>query len=364
MKRRLFQPGGALGIRDLGSDRYRMNITIPKDADGRIARECPNTQCSPAYFKVTPGTGITGGQVVAYCPYCRHEAEPNDFATREQVRYAKDLAVREAHKGIEGVVKDALGLGASGKRSFGGGLVSMTMTYKPGTLPTVRRPFEDEVRRDVVCPHCTLDHTVFGLATWCADCGTDIFLRHVRAELDVTRSMVGDIGRRREALGRRVAAKDLENCLEDAVSIFEAAMKAMTRRLLTAAGATADEAEARLKKIGNAFQNVTRTREVMAEALGIPALPEVVWDALNSAFEKRHPITHNLGVVDRKYLERAQSGDRHGRELRITTSEVEAMLGHVLNALAAVYARLFGAADTAAEDESAQLPGEPEPGHA
>lgn len=351
MKRKLFQAGGPLGIRDLGNDQYRMNITIPKDADGRIARECPNTQCSPAYFKVTPGTGITGGQVVAYCPYCRHEAEPNDFATREQVRYAKDLAVREAHKGVDGLVKDALGLGPSGKRSFGDGLVSMTMTYKPGTLPTVRRPFEDEVRRDVVCPHCTLDHTVFGLATWCADCGEDIFLSHVRAELDVTRSMVGDIGRRREALGRRVAAKDLENCLEDAVSTFEAAMKAMTRRHLDVAGATLDEAETRLKKIGNAFQSVTRTREV-------------AWEALNAAFEKRHPITHNLGVVDRKYLERAQSGDRHGRELRITPSEVEAMLGHVLNALAAVHTRLFGATGKAVVDESAQLPGEPEPGHA
>jgi hypothetical protein len=40
---------------------------------------------------------------------------------------------------------------------------------------------------------------------------------------------LGDIDRRREALGRRVAAKDLENCLEDAVSILKSAMKAITR---------------------------------------------------------------------------------------------------------------------------------------
>lgn len=358
MNRKLFRPGGPLGIRDLGNDRYRMNITIPQDADGRFARECPSADCAPAYFKVKPGTGITDGQVVAFCPYCRREGEPNDFATREQVRYAKELAIREVHKGLDGVVKDALGLGPSGKRSLGGGLVSMTMTYKPGNPPSVRRPFEDEVRRDVVCPHCTLDHTVFGLATWCADCGEDIFLTHVRTELDVTRSMVQDIERRREALGRRVAAKDLENCLEDAVSIFEAAMKAMTRRHLASAGATPDEAEARLKKIGNAFQSIVRTQEVMAGPLGIPSLPEVAWDALGAAFEKRHPITHNLGVVDRKYLERTPSGGRQGRELRITTSEVDAILDHVLSALHAVHARLFSASSNAVAGERTQLPGE------
>lgn len=363
MNRKLFQSGGPLNIHDLGHDRYRMSISVPKDADGRIARECPNRECSPAYFKVKPGTGITGEHVLAYCPYCRYQAAPNDFTTREQIRYAKEIAVREAHKGLEGVVKDALGLGSSGKRSFGGGFVSMTMTYKPGSLPYVRNPVEDEVRRDVVCPHCTLDHTVFGLATWCADCGQDIFLSHVRGELDVTRSMVSDVDRRRELLSQRVAAKDLENCLEDAVSIFEAGMKALTRRHLYAAGATADDAEARLKKIGNAFQNVTRTQEILAEVLDIPSLEGVAWELLNAAFEKRHPITHNLGVVDRKYLERAQSGELHGREIRISPLEIEALLDHVLGVLAAVHSRLFNTSGGSMVLETDRSPKESESDH-
>lgn len=93
--RKLFQPGGDLGVQDLGGDRYRMNISVPRDLDGRMARECPDADCSPGYFKVKPGTGITGRQLQAYCPYCRHAAEPNDFATEEQQRYAKDLVMRE-----------------------------------------------------------------------------------------------------------------------------------------------------------------------------------------------------------------------------------------------------------------------------
>jgi hypothetical protein len=227
----------------------------------------------------------------------------------------------------------------------------MTMTYKPGTLPSVRRPYEDEVRRDVVCPHCALDHTVFGLATWCSDCGEDIFLTHVQAELAVTRSMVGDMERRREALGPRVAAKDLENCLEDAVSLFEAAMKALSRRWLASTSASEEEVEARLRKLGNGYQNIARTKELLPDVLGIEVPPGVDWDRLGGAFEKRHPITHNLGVVDRKYLERSQSHDRHGREVRITASEVQTLLDDVMAAVSASHAARFGSSSPSGAGE-------------
>jgi len=153
--------------------------------------------------------------------------------------------------------------------------------------------------------------------------------------------MVGDIDRRREVLGRRVAARDLENCLEDAVSIFEAAMKALTRRHLAAGSHAADEVDTRLKKLGNAFQNIARTGEALRDQLGLTAIPEVPWDELGAAFEKRHPITHNLGVVDRKYLERAQASDREGREVGISAAEVSATLDQVLLAVSAVHGRLF-----------------------
>ncbi|MCC9598004.1 MULTISPECIES: hypothetical protein [unclassified Rubrivivax] len=313
------------------------------DADGRVARECPDVACSPGYFKVKPGTGVPDGQEHAYCPYCRQEAGPDGFATKEQARYAEELLMREVHQGVDDMVRDALGLGHSGKRKFGGSFISMEMSMQSAPLPYVRPPFEDEVRRDVVCPHCTLDQTVFGLAAWCADCGADIFLTHVAAELSVTRSMVGDIDRRRETLGRRVAAKDLENCLEDAVSLFEAALKALARRWLNGREEAADAVESRLRKIGNKFQSIPLTQEVLAEVFSLGPLPEVPWSDLNAAFEKRHPITHNLGVIDRKYLERAQVGGLPGREVRITAAEVNSLLSNVLTTVGAVHMALFPA---------------------
>lgn len=341
MTRKLFRPGGEFGVRDLGGDRYQMNISLPKDDDGRLARECPDEACSPGYFKVTPGTGITDHQNQAFCPYCRSAAEPNDFGTKEQQRYAKDLVMREVQRNLNGVIKDTLGLGSNGRRKLGDGLISLEMSLKESPLPHVRRPFEDEVRRDVICPHCTLDQTVFGLAVWCADCGADIFLGHIDAEIAVTRQMLEDVQRRRELLGKRVAAKDLENCLEDGVSLFEAAMRALVRRGLKERGGSTDDVERRMSKLGNAFQNIDRMRQQMADLFAVSVPDDGPWQVLAAAFEKRHPIAHNLGVVDRKYLERAQAAERHGREVRITAADIEQMLLAISESISFAHSALF-----------------------
>lgn len=334
----LLKQGGRHRIKKTSADKYTMSIDVPKDVDGRIARECPQRGCSPGYFKVKAGTGVAEEQEHAYCPYCRHKAEPSNFTTHEQVRYAKDLVMREARNGINDMVKHALGLGPSGKKRMGGGLVSMEMSYKPGRPRPVRLPAEDEVRRDVICPLCTLDQTVFGLATWCFDCGEDIFLAHVDAELAVTRLMVDDIERRRDALGNRVAAKDMENCLEDIVSTFEAALKAIARRALAHRMLPPERIESEFRKVGNSFQSVARTREQLSRLFHFELQSAPLLDRLEAAFEKRHPITHNLGVVDRRYLEKVQRGEQEGREIRITIPEITTLLDDVSEAVRTIYA--------------------------
>jgi len=130
MSYELFRQGGELNAKKTGQDQYSMSVSIPKDSDGRIARECPNSDCSPGYFKVTPGTGVTG-QNVAYCPYCRKIAEPSDFHTKEQTRYAKDMVIREAKDGVQRALRDALGLGSGGKRRLVDGLIKVDMEVNP-----------------------------------------------------------------------------------------------------------------------------------------------------------------------------------------------------------------------------------------
>jgi len=142
--------------------------------------------------------------------------------------------------------------------------------------------------------------------------------------------MLLDIPRRRKELGPRVAAKDLENALEDAVSVFEAAVKALVRRAMGERGQTPEAIEDQMHKLGNAFQNIAKTIKHLLDSFGFtPGIPDS-WRRLDIAFKKRHPITHNLGVIDRKYLLQSGLHGRVGRELRIQAKEVETALQDVL----------------------------------
>jgi hypothetical protein len=124
----LFEEGGPHNIRRTGQHTYTMKVSFPKDADGQTARACPSNACLPGYFKIKNGTGITGAQESAYCPYCRRAAEPNEFLTKSQMTYAQEIMAREAHPGISRAIKDALGIGPSGKRIIGGGLLSLKLS--------------------------------------------------------------------------------------------------------------------------------------------------------------------------------------------------------------------------------------------
>lgn len=339
----LFEEGGPHRIRRTGHDEYQMNVSLPLDEDGMLGRECVEESCSPAYFKIRPGTGIQEAQEIAYCPYCRAESDPSSFHTRDQLRYAKDIATDEASKGLDKMVKKALGLGPSGHRKLDGGLISMELQYKSGRRSRVRRPEEEELRRDIRCSHCTLEHSVFGLATWCPDCGQDIFAEHVRAEFVPILQILDEVPGRRDRLGPRVAAGDLENALEDVVSIFEAVLKFITRRHLEASGRTGEELELVFpKKVKNRYQSIALAKETYQKLVGqdlFSSVSEADQAKLASIFEKRHPITHNLGVVDRKYLAKVRSGELEGREIRVTIDEVKSAADIALQTLESAYGR-------------------------
>lgn len=340
----LFREGGPHRIRKTGPDQYAMSIKLPTDDCGRIARECSCNTCSPGYFKVKPGTGVHGDQEKAYCPYCGLAAAPKNFTTSTQFSYAKDIVRAEAIDAVEEMIKNRLNLGPSGKKKIGDGFLSIEMTHKPGQRAYVVRPFEEEIIRDVLCPQCGLDHAVYGLATWCPDCGCDIFMTHVSAEIGVIRAMLKDVDRRRELLGARVAAKDVENCLEDTVSLFEASLRALVRRCLIRRGNSAEDTDRFFKKIGTAFQNMRRTEEVLTEHFQLSLANgrhenEVL--QLTKTLEKRHLIAHNLGVIDKTYLERSRSAEREGKEVLIGGAEVDLALDSCTTLVASLHERMF-----------------------
>jgi len=326
----LIRNGGRFNARNYGNGKVTLTIPNPPDRDGRLARMCPRNHCSPGYFKIRPGATNPPYRNELYCPYCRHKSSSDGFQTTEQQRYANEILLQEAQVGFDRNVKEILGLGTTSKRTIGNRSFSISVEFTPSRLAPVRQPVEEILKRDVVCPHCAQDQTVFGLAIWCAGCGEDIFLTHVEKEIAALRTMLLDIPRRRKELGPRVAAKDLENALEDAVSVFEAAVKALVRRAMGERGQTPEAIEDQMHKLGNAFQNIAKTIKHLLDSFGFtPGIPDS-WRRLDIAFKKRHPITHNLGVIDRKYLLQSGLHGRVGRELRIQAKEVETALQDVL----------------------------------
>ena len=345
MSHEIFRQGGPHNIRRTGNNEYSLSIEMPTDAMGMTARECPSSECSPGAFKIKYGTGLKGEQEQAFCPYCRGVEEPNDFMTSDQERYVTDIVTDQAAQGVERMMKDALGLGSNGKKQFGGDLISMEMSMEPQNRPPVRRPWEEQLRRDVTCPGCTLEHAVYGLAVWCPDCGEDIFMTHVETECQVLRAMLNDVERRSNELGPRVAARDIENGLEDVVSILEASMKALTCRRLLTDGKSPEDADVVMKKqVRNRFQGYEGGAELMGQLFSIDlaaalAAPEI--DRFKGTLEKRHPITHNLGIVDRKYLEKVRTGEAEGRDVNLDEREVLGAIETALTLIRHAHAGLF-----------------------
>lgn len=254
------------------------------------------------------------------------------------------------------MVRKGFGLGASGRRRIDCGLFGIDITYTPDTPRRARKPIGEEVKRVVTCPHCGLVQAVFGLAVWCSDCGRDIFMAHVAAEHEIIRKILADTSRRQE-IDQRIASRDVENCLEDTVSIFEAVMKALTVRFLRQAKSTEEEIGRAMKRLGNSYQSISRSRDAVQSVMAIPlsAEPDQTFlDELAAIFEKRHPITHNLGVVDRKYIERALSAEQEGREIRVTAGEVERALSTSMDVMSDIHARLFPNSGSAPEEEAQQ----------
>jgi hypothetical protein len=339
----LFEESGPHRIQNTPDGLTHMTVSLPEDEHGMIGRECGAAECSPGLFKVKPGTGIvTEPHDVAFCPYCRHPDHPTAFATADQVRYAQDIAIQEAARGVNRMISRTLGLGPNGKKKIGGGMFSVEFSLKSRVPTSVARPLEEELRRDIVCDGCGLAQAVFGLASWSHDCGRDVFLQHVHEELVVIRKALADVDDRRQERGARVAARDIENALEDLVSIFEAAMKHMTREHLRRAGRTPDEVSAVMATIRNAYQNVASATTAFRAHVQGDLMRETApsdEESLRETFEKRHPITHNLGVIDRQYLRRAQTGELEGREIRITVQEVVAAVDVAEGVLQRAYAQ-------------------------
>lgn len=278
----------------------RINIPLQPDEEGYIGRECPIESCL-GYFKITPGTGLEG-PAPCHCPYCGHSGEQNTFFTQEQIEYAQSVAIRQITEAVHRDLK-SLEFEHKPKGAFGIG-ISMKVTSS-GQQP-IRYYREKTLETKVVCDKCTLCFAIYGVFGWCPDCGVHNSLQILNKNLELAKKEL--------SLSSSVEAELAEHLIGDALENVVSTFDGFGREICSQKAADIH------------FQNINGARRRVREAFGFDFADELgadSWITICRIFQKRHLLSHTMGVIDNEYIQKANDPEAVvGRRIRITHEEV------------------------------------------
>lgn len=293
----------------------QISIPIPKDATGMVGRECPEKECE-GYFKIQPGTGLTGDDLDCVCPYCGHRGKPDQFWTKEQIEYAKSYALRAIGDIVTRQLKK-LEFNHPPRGAFG---IGISMKLEEGPRAPLRHYREKALETEVECDQCTLRYSVFGVFGFCPDCGCHNSRQILQKNLDLAMKVIEFS---QSAPAPEITENLVQNVLEDVVSSFDG----FGRELLIAHAARATDPS---KAASVSFQSLSGAdkslQALFGRSLQAMTTPED-WQLMVRCFHKRHVLAHKGGVIDKKYIE--QSGDDTAierRKVHISANEVRTLV--------------------------------------
>jgi|SRR5688572_11830704 len=289
-------------------DQMQVSITLPRDEKGMMGRECPECEL---VFSIGPGTGLKGVDLPCHCAYCGHVAPHNQFFTKEQIEYAKSIALRQFTDQLHRQLR-RLEFNHPARGPFGIG-ISMKVTTRPYPI---RYYGERELETEVVCDQCTLLYSIYGAFAFCPDCGSHNSFTILTKNLELADKMLALAA----GQGRDLAEQLIGDALENVVSGFDGFGRELCR--VSAASAT-NPVEAEDVR----FQNLTgaRTRVQKLFSIDMTTLVDAnEWEFACRCFQKRHLLAHKMGVVDEGYLQ--ATNDRVavvGRKVQISPEDVK-----------------------------------------
>lgn len=314
------------------------SVPLEPDEDGMHGRECPNEECQPKYFKMSTSIpdevskkGIDFSQIDVTCPYCGTVDNMQHFRTKSQIEWIESMMFRDVEKTVQDMLSATF-------KPTPRGMFSITLTYKPGPLPSVRHYVEEKLRRSVVCDNCGYTYAVYGISFHCPLCGEGNLIQHLKRSAEVIRVLVEESERIGQERGQEVGQQMIGNALEDVVGLFEAFLKHIYQYEVKHK-LSKEEAEAKIKKIGTAFQRIEGAETLFSKDLGFELFAECNEkdkSFLQEQFLKRHVLTHNLGLVDKKYIEKAQAYEKQGAELVIKPEDVSRALNIAVDIVTSV----------------------------
>lgn len=291
----------SFSLRNLNRLGNQIAVPIDTDEEGYLGRECPIEDCL-GYFKLTPGTGIQGSSL-CYCPYCGHSGENNTFFTQEQIEYAKSMVLRQM---TDAIFKDMKSMEFDHKPrgGFGIGLSLKVTRDRPHPIHYYR---EKELETEVVCESCTLRYAIYGVFGWCPDCGVHNSVQMLVKNLELARKEL--------ALAESVEKELAEHLICDALKNVVSAFDGFGREICHQKGH-----EVR-------FQNLPGARRNVLELFKFDFADQLAtgeWEAICLIFQKRHLLSHKMGVIDEDYVQKANDPRAIvGRKVHVSKEEIE-----------------------------------------
>lgn len=292
-----------------------ISVPINADADGFTGRECPQKECE-GYFKVEFGTGLKGKGLPCHCPYCDYTASHDHFWTKEQIEYAKSVAMREIGQSIRKELKK-LEFNYPARGMFG---IGLSMKLKPSAPLPLRYYREKQLETEVICDECTLRYAIYGVFANCPDCGSHNSLQILMKNLELAIKEL--------ELSMQVDSPDLKqhlinDSLENVVSAFDGFGREITK--VNASKSTNPE-----KAQNISFQNLLKAQKSLQMHFNYDltsAISSSEWGLSLKCFNKRHLLAHKMGVVDQKYIDATNDYTvKAGRKVVIGLDEVQDLI--------------------------------------
>lgn len=256
---------------------------------------------------------------MVYCPTCRFEADSRQWFTTEQVEHIQRVGLEE----LKGQLGQAFqgGTRRANQRTPKGGLISFSLSYKPDRREYVAPLEAAEIfEQSSTCEVCGCRYASIGAAFFCPACGHNSARSTFTAAIDGIRAGLDFLPKLAESLGKDAAADIgrgiVENSLVKLVTAFQRLAEAMYEPLpepkempgFNAFQRLADGSRLWRAAVGRGFDDI----------LGLDDLAEV-----GRAYQQRHVLLHEDGIVDQQYIER--SGDtsyKVGQRLVVKPSSV------------------------------------------
>jgi len=271
------------------TDEIDVRITLPTDSKGMLGRECPVCK---KYFKIKPGTGVKTSDCT--CPYCEHKDNSKAFTTKDQLEYAKSLAVNQVLGPIFRDFEDSLKqLEHSSSEAF--------ITFKVQTSGfefPIQYYTEKDLETDVVCDSCGLVFAVYGIFACCPDCSRLTSMSIFRKSLEAARKRLYVISKL-----QKEETELQEVILMDALAAGVSSFDSLGKRLAKEFPAYIPE------KPKNLFQNLDALQEILAKTLSIQLSDLIAkgeFENLYYLFQVRHISSHNFGEIDDDFIRKTK----------------------------------------------------------